>query len=205
MAKPTAGDTPNGRKIVELLMDGGELVWVAPLSFHLVIAIRNQVRAKYPEIDEAPYHVPLDGAMVPGDTYTPPENQQALESARLEREQIIQDEMRKVCISLALDSPQGKARVIERYAADIERARDTLQLEGDDWFIAANYFVVQTENDLARVMPIVNRQLPLGEVEVANGLLVFRPQVRGRPVHEPADSAPGTAGDESPSGTPEAG
>lgn len=195
-----------GKTIVEIETDGGELLWVTPPSVMLITALRRAIEARYPPIDEAAYHVPMEDAMVEGDTFMPPENAAALQAARADRARKIDDDLRRSAVAAAVDHPDGREAVLKRYRSGVEQTRRMLKLDAefyDDWLVAANFHLIATQQDLVAVMKVVNFNLPLEEPEVAEGLRVFRHPVR-RDAMVPSDAASGTAepeGASAPRGT----
>ncbi len=183
----------HGKTIVELEMGGGELVWVTPPSFMVVNALRADLAAQYPEVDRNDYLEPLEGAMVAGELFMPPDKQAAYEAAKAERELALNKALSRAVIEIAVDHPDGRDNVLARYKSDIDQLRLRLNVEGSDWYVALNYFIVATLTDFNNVMSVVNRDLPLTEPEVAHGLRMFRRPVRQQPVGQAADDAHGAS------------
>lgn len=181
----------SGRKVYEMQLDSGELVWLTPPSVFLTAAIRQKLDATYPEIDQSAYEVTLEDSMIPGDKVLTPEGTAAYNAAVLARENKIKAALADAFCAIALDLPSGRAEALARYAPALQTARVYADLPADDWEAVVNHFIISNMNDKRKVIAIAGMNRPLEEAEVQNGLLIFRSRVSGDGGQPPtADGTP---------------
>ena len=192
----------SGRKAVEMRLDSGEIVWVSQPSVFLIHAIRQQIEARFPEVDKTAYLTEIAEAMVAGEKVMTPEQEAAYTQAVAERQGKIRDELNDAWIAVAINLPRGRDKAITDYGPALKTARELApQLSSNDWNAIVNNFIVSTVEDKRRVLTVATMNLPLEEAEVHNGLLLFRDSVSGDERKSSPDSgisveadAPGAGG-----------
>lgn len=181
---PPVNDT-GGRKVVEFVLDSGELVWVSPLSPYTHIAIQNKWEEVYPYPDPTPYERVLDDtvALLPGTVVPAIENPDykklVTEVENKRREGILLDIMLICC-----EFPDGQEAVIDRHEYQLgQLQRMHIPLPSDAWEATLLHGVLASEHDRLNILQAARSMLKLTEGEVADGMRVFRPEIQ-----RPADS-----------------
>lgn len=177
----TTEGTFHGQKVVEFILDSGEIVWVKPLSWQLRRALFEKAEKRFPYPDPAPYEkavdpertaVPDAAMVIPADQH--PEYQQLKREVDLQRQTWVTQQM----ILLSCEFPAGKAALLEKYKPRLEELGQVIDLSGDDWTDIFDYCLIGSSADRQNIVNAVESSLQLTEGEVRDALRIFRPVVQ---------------------------
>lgn len=172
-------DSYKGQKVIELVLDSGELVLVKPMSVYLRQAIAAKAETLYPFPDEADYERPVDPekAAIPGMMHPAKDNpdyQLKLAEISTERLSWYTDYL----IGTIIEWPAGKTALMAKYAEQVEQLAGVLDIQEDAWEATWKYCLVG-DVDRQNIMQAVNGNLMLTEGEVRDAMRIFRPVVSG--------------------------
>lgn len=162
----------------EVITSSGVTVIVTPLSPHTLALLRERSQQLHPDPDPAPYMLPLPNAAQEGDTYLDkdnPEYQTLLAEALIERSNWLMAALN----GLALEFPDGKEALIERFAPHIAKLQELTGVEGDAWELTFRHGIIASALDQTMLLGAAQSALPLSADEVANGTRLFRHYVSG--------------------------
>jgi hypothetical protein len=167
-----------GQKVIELILDSGETVYVKPLSILHYHALVVQAEKQYPYPDPKPYEKEIDASktLEPGEVIPAAQNPayQALCKDI--------DEQRKTWqyrqyILLAVEVIDQKA-TLERHKDRVARMRAMMTLPEDAWEATLLYSIISSTEDYNRVLNATSGQMLVTEEEISNGWRIFRPRIQ---------------------------
>lgn len=155
-------DSTGGRRLAEVTLDNGEVVYASPLSPFAIQAITTRAKELYPDPDPTLYERPIKGAP----EGAPPEplemNDEWVRDEKIaKRKQANYTNWALVQASI-LDTPEGKDVTMVRYAETIAALRRVGSVTADDWSATILFCLVTTHADVDRIYSTVN-QLPTPE------------------------------------------
>jgi len=167
-----------GQKVIELILDSGETVYVKPLSILHYHALVMRAEQEYPYPDPKPYEKEIDASktLEPGEVIPATQNPayQVLCKAI--------DEQRKTWqyrqyILLSVEVVDQKA-TLERHQARVEKLRAMMALPEDAWEATLLYSIISSTDDYNRVLSATSGQMLVTEEEISNGWRIFRPRIQ---------------------------
>lgn len=170
-------------KVVEITLDSGIRVFVAPLSRYQRNALVEAAEKLHPFPDKKQYEyalsedVAIPGMTLPADDKDNPRYPEYLAlvtEANRYRNEYISTAMMNLCISYP-DFPGGKKQLIEYFAEWLEEQRDWLALPDDEWQATLRFAIIRSASDEAQILSIAKDELPVTEAEITENLRVFRP------------------------------
>ncbi len=168
-----------GGIVRRVLTDSGAEVDVTPLSPHALELIRAKARDLFPDPDEEKYRKPLPNAAVEGDTYV---DKQDVDYLRLKKEAVDQRThfLTRALRDTSLTFPEGKDALVARFADKIKALRSYVDLPEDEWEATFWHAIIGSAADHETLVRAAENALPLTEMEVANGVRLFRYIVQGQ-------------------------
>lgn len=176
-------------KLYHVPLDGGEIVYVKPLSPFARRAILDRAEELFPNPKPTDFEIKVENAAVP--LNLPPEMnegyQAALEQAR--RKQLSYYLETIILSGVICDTPEGKAETIKRYAPQMDILRSRAKTPLDEWTFCVMHCLIATSGDIDRVRNAA--QDALSEEEILMGMKSFRRDVQRQTVGgNPAQSGP---------------
>jgi len=164
------------RKLCEILLDSGELVYVQPLNPYFRQAISDQARDLYPDPDPKAYEKPMANALIDGMMLPGHENPDYITA--YQQAQIKQRNHTHLAVMLAavVDTPEGWEQTLRRYARRLAYNRQAARLPDDDWQALVLSVLVVTLDDINAILAAAMDTIK--EDEVRRGLRTLRFPVR---------------------------
>jgi hypothetical protein len=168
-----------GKKVFEILLDSGEIVYVQPLSIYLIRALRQKAEELFPFPDKTRYERALDddkalepGQMIPAEDN--PDYRAAYDSADKKQQAYVNDQ----CVLLSVEPVQDKQTIIAKYQTRLDQLRDILTLPDDAWDATLRFCLMTSQQDFNKVTEaIMGRALPREE-DILDGMRIFRCYLR---------------------------
>lgn len=168
-----------GAIVRRVLTDSGVEVDVTPLSPHALSLIRAKAAELYPAPDEKQFTKPLPNAANEGDTFVDKEDPEYIR-LKAASDKARADFLTRALRDTSLSFPEGKQALIERFADKIKALRTFVELPEDEWDATFWHAVIGTAADHETLVWAAENALPLTEMEVANGVRLFRYSVQGQ-------------------------
>lgn len=150
----------------------GVMLYITPLSPFLYPAISRKAEALYPDPDPTPYRFPVADAAIPGmltEARDHPEYQRLIGEAIRKRKGYITQAL----IVAACEPADGRAVLIARYAAELEKWRKVADLPADEWEAVLLTCVIRTDDEMQHIIDIAGSIAPLTQEEVVEGTARF--------------------------------
>lgn len=163
-------------RLVEVSLDSGELVYVQPLSVWGQQAILNLIDDEHPAPAPEDYQKPLEGSVI-GASYPLEMNteyQAALTANRAIRNRLFTARVFEA--GVVVDTPEGRAATLARYASRLAQRRAVMRLPEDDWTALVMFILVTSTNDISLILNAATANLR--EDEVRSALRAFRRPVQ---------------------------
>jgi hypothetical protein len=187
-----------GQKVVELVMDSGETVYVKPLSIPLLYAIMDKSAVEYPYPDPKPYEKALDDSITfePGQVLPAGHNEEyralcAKADDRRRRWQNVQIVL--LCVQV-----EDKQALLDKYGDTIEDIGKIVDVPEDAWEAVLLYCILSSVQDYNQVVLAANGSMVVTEEAVRGTWRIFQPEIRrSRPVrHSEKKGTPGIEPDD---------
>ena len=167
-----------GQKVVELILDSGETVYVKPLSIPLLYALMDKSATEYPYPDPKPYEKALDSAITfePGQTLPATHNEEyrtlcAKADDRRRRWQNVQIVL--LCVMV-----EDKAALLVKYADTIKTVGKVIDLPEDEWEAVLLYCVLSSAHDYTQIVLAANGSMVVTEEGVRGAWRIFQPTLQ---------------------------
>lgn len=175
----TTENVLTGPIVRRVLTDSGVEVDVTPLSPHALALLRAKTQELYPDPDEEQYRKPVPNSAIADDTFIDkddPEYIRLKKTAVDKRTELLTRALRDTSLSF----PAGKAALIAHFADKIKALRLFVDLPEDEWEATFWHGIIGSAADHETLVRAAENALPLTEMEVANGVRLFRYIVQGQ-------------------------